>query len=58
MCDVKMDQFILDLISLERLIKDVIAEDTFTNNKASVTVLDFNAPPGLLFEGLHSDVNL
>ena len=43
MYDIKMDQFILDLISLERLIKDVIDVDTFTNNKASGTVLDFNA---------------
>ena len=45
MCDVKMDQFILDLISLERLIKDVIEVNTveYCTNKASGTVLDFNA---------------
>ena len=59
MYDVKMDEFILDLISLHRLIKDVIEVDNFTNNKASVTVLDFNTKPGLLCcEGLQSDVNL
>ena len=43
-----MDEFILDLISLHRLIKDVIEVDNFTNNKASVTVLDFNTKPGIV----------